>query len=328
MKPMKRIAITGGSGNIAYSLLFRIAHGNLYGYDTPIALHILEVESMIPNLEGVKMELEDCSFPLLKEVHVGSNPHELFKDVDLAILIGAKPRGPGMERRDLLMENGKIFVDQGAALNASASPDCKVLVVGNPCNTNCWIAKEKAKRLNPKNFFAMTRLDQNRAKSLLANKAGCDISEVSQMAIWGNHSATQVPDYTHALIKGKKAEDVIKDHDWLKGEFVSRVQQRGAEVIKARGKSSAASAAHAIIDTVRSFEGLDGMGEWFSLGLDSTGNPYGIRDDLIYSFPCIWEPGGVRIVEDLKINDYLQEKLRISEKELIEEQGQIVSFAR
>lgn len=328
MKPMKRIAVTGGSGNIAYSLLFRIAHGNLYGYDTPIALHILEIDEMLPSLEGVKMELEDCAFPLLKEIKVGSDPFELFGDIDLALLVGAKPRGPGMERRDLLMENGKIFTRQGAALNESANPDCKVLVVGNPCNTNCWIAREKAPRLKRQNFFAMTRLDQNRAKTLLADKAKRPASSVTQMGIWGNHSSTQVPDFTNALIDGNPAMDVIKDRAWLEGEFMSRVQQRGAEVIKARGKSSAASAAHAVIDSVRSFEGLEGTKEWFSVAVDSTGNPYGIRDDLIFSFPCTWQPGGVRIVEGLTLDRFIQEKIKLSEKELIEEQDQVLTFAR
>lgn len=325
---MKRIAVTGGSGNIAYSLLFRIAHGNLYGYDTPISLHILEVDEMLPSLEGVKMELEDCAFPLLKEVKVGSDPFEIFGDVDLALLIGAKPRGPGMERRDLLMENGKIFIQQGTALNDSASPECKVLVVGNPCNTNCWIAREKAPNLKRKNFFAMTRLDENRAKTLLASKASVAPSAVTHMAIWGNHSATQVPDFTHALIEGKKATDVIKEAKWLKDEFITRVQQRGADVIKARGKSSAASAAHAVIESVRCFEGLDPSKDWFSLGVDSDKNPYGVRDDLIFSFPCILQNGSVQIVGGIKHDRFIEEKIKLSENELIEEQSQILSFAR
>lgn len=232
MGSVKRVVITGGAGQISYSLLFRIAQGELFGEGQPLAMHILEIPEAMKALEGVKMELEDCSFPLLKKIEVGSDPFKIFEGADVALLVGAKPRGPGMERGDLLLENSKIFVEQGKALSDVANRDVKVLVVGNPCNTNALIALENAPKLSKKNFMAMTRLDQHRAESLLAARAGHPVKNV---IIWGNHSATQVPDFTHATVEGKKLQDVIKDKEWLEKTFVERVQKRGAEVIAARG---------------------------------------------------------------------------------------------
>ncbi|MCB1119276.1 MAG: malate dehydrogenase, partial [Chlamydiia bacterium] len=281
---MKRIAITGGAGQIAYQLLFRIASGELLG-EEPIALHILEVPEAIPALEGVKMELDDCAYPYLKEVHIGSDPHELFGDIDYAILVGSKPRSPGMERKDLLLDNAAIFVEQGKALN-NANPNARILVVGNPCNTNCLIALSHAKALNPKHFHAMTRLDHNRALSLLAQKSGHAISSIDHLTIWGNHSTTQVPDYEQVVIAGKPVQESITDLVWLNDTFPITVQNRGAAVIKARGRSSAASAANAAIDAMKSLIAPTPADTWFSSACFSTGNPYGIADDLVFSFPC------------------------------------------
>lgn len=318
-KPIRRIAVTGGAGQIAYSLLFRIANGDMFGYDQPIALHILELDVAIKALEGVKMELQDCAFPLLKEIIIGSNPWDIFKDVDYALLIGSKPRGPGMERKELLSENGKIFVEQGRALNDSADPDVKVLVVGNPCNTNCLIAMYNAPKIPKKNFHAMTRLDQNRAQSFLAIQAEADVTEVSNVTIWGNHSSTQVPDFLNAIIKGKPILDII-EANWLENEFISLVQKRGAAIIAARGKSSAGSAASAIIDAVRSLEIPTPTGKWFSSCIFSEGNSYGIDDNLIFSFPCRSNGNGhYEIVKDLPWNEFLKNKIKATEKELLEE---------
>lgn len=319
-KEVVRVAVTGGAGQIAYNLLFRIASGEMLGFDQPIALHILEVPAALEALKGVKMELDDCAFPLLQEVHIGSDPKEVFKGVHFALLVGAKPRGPGMERGDLLVENGKIFIEQGEALNSVADRNVKVLVVGNPCNTNALIALKNAPNLPKKNFFAMTRLDENRAAAQLAEKADVTVNEVSNMAIWGNHSSTQVPDYFHAQIKGRAVTDVIQDQKWLEGEFIPTVQKRGAAIIAARGKSSAASAANAAIDTIRSLMTQTKSGEWFSVGLFTEGNGYGIDENLIYSFPCKSDgKGNVTIIEGLSIEDALEAKIRASEAELIEE---------
>jgi malate dehydrogenase len=323
-KPIKRIAVTGGAGQIAYSLLFRIATGEMLGKDQPIALHILEVPSVLPALEGVKMELEDCAFPLLKEIHVGSDPYELFKGVHYALLVGAKPRGPGMERKDLLNDNGKIFIEQGQALNAGADPSVKVLVVGNPCNTNCLIAMSHAPRIPRENFQAMMRLDQNRAVASLAHKANREVSAVTHMTIWGNHSATQVPDYLNAKIDGKPVSEVIKDSHWLENGFIEQVQKRGAAIIAARGKSSAASAASAAIDAMKAWLTPTPAEEWVSAAVYSSGNPYGIADDLIFSFPCRFKGDGTyQIVKDVPWNDFIQTKVRLTEKELLEEKALI-----
>jgi len=328
-KALKRIAVTGGGGQIAYSLLFRIASGELFGKDQPIALHILEVPQAIESLKGVVMELEDCAFPLLKEVKIGSDAIEVFGDVNVAIFVGAKPRGPGMERKDLLQDNGKIFVGQGQALNNAAAKDVLVFVVGNPCNTNCLITMNNAPDIPRSQFFAMTRLDQNRAQFQLANKAGVGIADVDKVTIWGNHSATQVPDFVNATIQGKKATDVITDRDWLEGDFMTTVQKRGATVIAARGKSSAASAANAILDGVRSIIEPTKNGSWFSMCVASNGNPYGIKDDLIFSFPCqtVGE-NKVKVVEGLEWDPFLKEKIAQTEKELLEERDMVAHLLK
>lgn len=317
---MKRIAVTGAVGNIAYSLLFRLAKGELFGANEPIALHLLETKEAASGLKAVEMELEDCAFPLLKEVVLGDDPIKVFKGVTHAFLVGALPRGPGMERKDLLSANRKIFFEQGKALDKSADQDAVVLVVGNPCNTNCLIALHQLERLNPRNFHAMTRLDQNRAAALLAKKGHCGVEEVQRMTIWGNHSTTQVPDYEHALMRNKPVVEVITDKNWLENAFASQVQKRGAEVIAIRGKSSAASAASAALDAMGSIVHPTKEGEWYSSGIYSQGNPYGIDEDLVFSFPCrTLKDGSVKIVTDLKLSSSLVDKIKLSEKELKEE---------
>lgn len=319
---IKHVVVTGGAGQIAYSMLFRIAAGAMLGPNQPLALHILEVPEVMGALEGVKMELLDCAFPLLKEVHIGSDPRKIFEGADFALLVGAKPRTPGMERKDLLVDNGKIFIEQGKALNEAANPNVKVLVVGNPCNTNCLIAMSHAPRIPRKNFHAMMRLDQNRATSFLAAKAGVDVTAVTRMTIWGNHSTTQVPDFYNAHISGKPVTSVIKDEAWLQGEFISKVQKRGAEIMKARGKSSAASAACSAIDAIRMLITPTPEGQWFSSAVCSNSNPYGIEEDLIFSFPCRSKgDGDYEIVANVPWNDFLSSKIKESEKELLEEKS-------
>ncbi len=325
MSGVKRIAVTGGAGQIAYSLLFRIANGDVLGKDQKIALHILELPEAMTTLKGVAMELEDCAFPLLTEVNIGSDPREVFKGVDYAFLVGAKPRGPGMERKDLLMENAKIFIEQGKALDEVANPDVLVLVVGNPCNTNCLIARSFAKRLHPRQFFAMSRLDQNRAAAFLAHKAGVDVEEMSHVVVWGNHSATQVPDFVHAKIQGKDALTVLAAHrDWLEKDYVPKVQKRGAEVINTRGKSSAASAANGAVDAMKSLVFPSKEGTVFSMSVFSDGNPYGVHSGLVFSFPCICKGHGkVEIVPGFTWDSFLKEKIALTEKELMEERSMI-----
>ncbi|MBA3721165.1 MAG: malate dehydrogenase [Parachlamydiaceae bacterium] len=324
IKPLQRVAVTGGAGQIAYSLLPRIANGDLLGKDQPIALHILEIPEAIQALEGVKMELEDGAFPLLKEIHIGSDPFKLFEGIHYALLVGAKPRGAGMERKDLLLDNGKIFVGQGKALNTVAEASVKVFVVGNPCNTNCLIAMNQGTRIPRKNFFAMTRLDQNRATYQLAKKADVHVSMVSNVTIWGNHSATQVPDFYHARIKGQPASSVIPDLNWLEKEFIGLIQGRGTAVINARGKSSAASAAHALIEAVKDINNPTAANDWFSAGVYSENNPYKIDNDLVFSFPCrARAEGQYQIVSNLEINEFLQSRFELTEKELKEERDVI-----
>lgn len=326
-KSLKRIAVTGGAGQIAYSLLFRLASGELLGSDQPIALHILEIEASMDALRGVVMELEDCAFPLLEEIKIGSKPEEVFSEVNYAFLVGARPRGPGMERKDLLMDNGKIFVEQGRALNAVAAKDLLVLVVGNPCNTNCLITLKNAPHKDPSRFFAMMMLDQNRALSQLAKKAGVPISAVENVAIWGNHSATQVPDFLHAKIHGRPLLDAITDRKWLEQDFMSIVQKRGAAVIAARGKSSAASAAHAAIETMRQLVLPTPEGKWFSVALFAKGNPYGVQEDLVFSFPCRSRGAGVvEIVKGVEWDAFLKERIAASEKELLDERELIAKM--
>jgi malate dehydrogenase len=320
MTSLKRVAVTGAAGQIAYSLIFRIAAGDLLGPDVPVALHLLDLPEAEGTMKGVEMELNDCVFPLLKEIKIGSKPEEIFGGVHYALLVGAKPRGPGMERKDLLADNGKIFVGQGSALNKVASRDVRVFVVGNPCNTNCLIAMHHAPDLPRNHFFAMTRLDQNRAVYQLAAKANAGIEEVTHMTIWGNHSSTQVPDFLNAKIRGRPAVDVIHDRKWLEGEFVQKIQKRGAEVIAARGKSSAASAANAIVGTIRSIVTPTPQGQWFSLAVPSEKNLYGIPEDLIFSFPCKSQgKGDWAIVPGLALDPFLKEKIKVTQKELMEE---------
>ncbi len=318
MKPMKRIVVTGACGQIAYNLLFRIASGEMLGYDTPIALHLLDVEPFKEILEGVVFELEDSCYPLLKEIKFGFDPYEIFKEVDLAILVGAKPRGPGMERKDLLLDNAKIFSEQGKALNEVANKDVLVLVVGNPCNTNALITMKNAPKIAKNKFFAMTRLDQNRAKYQIAKKAKVSVDAIKSLAIWGNHSSTQVPDFSNVKIQGKKIFNFINDVDWLKTTFMELIQQRGAKIIEKRKKSSAASAASAIIDTIKSLYNKEK--DWFSLAVCSDNNSYGIEEDLIFSFPCVsLGKGNYKILENIYLDEFITNKIKLSEKELIEE---------
>jgi malate dehydrogenase len=317
---LKRVAVTGAAGQIAYSLMFRIAAGDLLGPDVPIALHLLDLPDSLPALKGLEMELNDCVFPLLREVKMGGVPEEVFAGVDYALLVGAKPRGPGMERKDLLNENAKIFVAQGRALSAAASRDVRVFIVGNPCNTNCLIAMHYAPDLPRHHFFAMTRLDQNRAVFQLAKKSGVSIEEVSHVAIWGNHSSTQVPDFLNARIRGQAAIELIKDRKWLEEIFVEKIQKRGSEVIAARGKSSAASAANAIVDSIRSLLHPTKVGDCFSLAVPSEKNPYGIAEGLIFSFPCKSQGKGDWAIEPgLAVDPFLKEKLKVTQKELMDE---------
>ncbi len=313
---MIKVAVTGGAGQIAYSLLFRLASGEVFG-NQPLAIHILEIPEALGALEGVAMELQDGAFPLLEQVVLGSDPYKVFEGVDWALLVGARPRGPGMERADLLQANGKIFVEQGRALNEVASRDVKVLVVGNPCNTNCLIALHNAPDLPRENFQAMTRLDQNRATAQLALQAGVPLRGASPVIIWGNHSSTQVPDFVHATIGQKPATEVL-DRSWLEGEFFQVVQKRGAAIIKARGKSSAASAANAAIDHVKNWHG---GGELFSAACWSEGNPYDLDEGLVFSFPC--DTKGV--VPGFTWDDFLEEKIRASEAELKQERDDVGS---
>ncbi len=325
-KPIQRIAVTGGAGQIAYSLLFRIANGDFLGPDQPIALHLLDLKLGEEMLKGVKMELDDCAFPLLKEVKIGYEPEEIFGGIDFAFLVGSKPRGPGMERKELLGDNGKIFVEQGKALNRVANKGVRVLVVGNPCNTNCLIAMHHAPDLPRNHFMAMTRLDQNRAQFQLADKAHVETAQVTQVTIWGNHSSTQVPDFVNAKIGGKGAVDVIGDRKWLEGEFVSMIQKRGAQVIAARGKSSAASAANAAVGALKS---ITVPTPWFSAGVYSKGNSYGVDPDLVFSFPCR-SKGNLEyeMIQGVPLDSFLKEKIALSEKELKEERDLVRDLLR
>lgn len=324
LKPPLRIAVTGSAGQIAYNLLFRIASGEVFGTDQPLVLQLLELPIALPSLDGVRMELEDGAFPLLTSIETTDRPEKAFKDVDYALLVGASPRGPGMERSDLLQTNGQIFVEQGKALNEVAKDSAKVIVVGNPCNTNCLIAMTHAPRLPKKNFSAMMRLDMNRAIFQLAHKAHVSVSDVTKMTIWGNHSSTQVPDFFHAEIKGKSADQVIPDRLWLENDFMVLVQKRGAAVIQSRGKSSAVSAAHALIETIKDQIRPTHKETWYSTAIYTENNPYGIDNNLIFSFPCVTKiPGQREIVSGLHWNEFLESRIRLSEKELKEERDLI-----
>jgi malate dehydrogenase len=315
-----RVAVTGAAGQIGYSLLFRIASGAMFGPKQPLILHLLEIEPALPALQGLVMELEDCAFPLLKGVVTTANLDEGFRGVNWALLVGSVPRKAGMERKDLLGINGKIFISQGQAIQKNAAQDARILVVGNPCNTNCLIAMNHARDIPSNRFFAMTRLDENRAKSLLAKKAGVDVAAVTNVAIWGNHSSTQYPDFYNARISGRPATEAISDEAWLQGEFIRSVQQRGAAVINARGASSAASAANAVIDTVRSLVEPTPDGDWQSVALCSDGS-YGIEAGLITSFPVRCRRRKIEIVPDLPINDFSRAKIDASVNELKEERA-------
>jgi len=318
-----RVAVTGAAGQIGYSLLFRIASGAMFGPDQPVILHLLEIEPALPALHGVCMELDDCAFPLLKGIVPTANLDEGFRGVNWALLVGSVPRKAGME--DLLGINGKIFIGQGQAIQKNAARDVRIHVVGNPCNTNCLICMNNAPDIPRDRFFAMTRLDENRAKAQLAKKAGLDVTAVSNMVIWGNHSATQYPDFYNARINGKPAPGVISDEAWLKGEFISTVQQRGAAVIKARGLSSAASAANAVVDSVRSLIEPTPASDWHSVCVCSDGS-YGIENGLICSFPIRSDHDGWRIVQGVSLNEFSRTKIAATVKELQEERALVADL--
>jgi malate dehydrogenase len=321
-----RIAVTGAAGQIGYSLIFRIASGAMFGPQQPVILHLIEIEPALPSLTGLVMELDDCAFPLLKGIVPTANLDEGFRGVNWALLVGSVPRKAGMERKDLLGINGKIFIGQGQAIQKNAAADVRILVVGNPCNTNCLIAMHNAPQLPRDRFFAMTRLDENRAKSQLAKKAGVDATSVTNVAIWGNHSATQYPDFYNAKIGGRPATEVIADEAWLKGDFISSVQQRGAAVIKARGASSAASAANAIVDTVRSILEPTPSGDWHSVSICSDGS-YDLEPGLITSFPVRGNGQKLEIVQGLPINEFSRVKIQATLNELKEEKALVLPGA-
>jgi malate dehydrogenase len=320
-----KVAITGAAGQIGYALVFRIASGQMFGMDTEVELQLLELEQALPALKGVAMELDDCAFPLLKKVTCTSDVNVAMKDVNWAILVGSVPRKEGMERSDLLNINGKIFTTQGRAINENAASDVRVFVVGNPCNTNCLIAMHNAPDVPRDRFYAMTMLDELRARSQLAIKAGVDVSEISQMIIWGNHSSTQYPDFYHAKIGGKPATDVITDINWLKNDFIPLVQKRGAAVIKQRGASSAASAANAALMTVYHLVHDTVQGETFSVARCSEGE-YDIDPGLIFSVPCRTEGGKLKVVTGFTQNDFGREKIQITLDELRQERDAVMQL--
>jgi len=324
MKTPVRVAVTGAAGQIGYALLFRIATGDMLGPDQPVILHLLEITPALPALHGVVMELDDCAFPLLAGVVATDDANVAFKDVDYALLVGARPRGPGMERKDLLSANGAIFGPQGKALNAHAKRDVKVLVVGNPANTNALIAQANAPNLDPRCFTAMVRLDHNRAKGQLAAKTGAHNTDVAKMIIWGNHSSTQYPDIHHATVKGKPALSLV-DQAWYEKEFIPTVQQRGAAIIKARGASSAASAASAAIDHMRTWALGTAEGDWASMGIPSDGS-YGIKPGVIYGYPVTCRNGKYAIVQGLEIGEFSRARMDATDKELREERASVESL--
>ena len=324
MKPPVRVAVTGAAGQIGYSLLFRIASGQMLGPDQPVILQLLEVTPAMKALEGVVMEIDDCAFPLSAGFVLADDANVAFKDADYALLVGAKPRGPGMERSDLLEANGGIFKVQGQALNANASRDVKVLVVGNPANTNAHTAKISAPDLNPRNFTAMTRLDHNRALAQLAAKTQSQVSDLKKMTIWGNHSTTQYPDISNATVAGKVAKDLV-DFDWYKDQYIPRVAKRGAEIIDARGASSAASAANGAVDHIRDWALGTADGDWVSMGVPSDGS-YGIPEGLVYSFPVTCKDGDYSIVQGLEINEFSQSMMDATQKELEEERDAVAKI--
>jgi malate dehydrogenase len=321
-KKRVKVAVTGAAGQIGYALLFRIASGQMFGPETEVELQLIELEGAIPALKGVAMELDDCAFPLLKKIICTSDYAAGFKDVNWAILVGSVPRKDGMERADLLKINGGIFTTQGQAIAANAASDVRVFVVGNPCNTNALICMNAAKTLPSDRFFAMTMLDENRAKTQLAQKAGVDVASITNMAIWGNHSATQYPDFYTAKINGAPASSVITDTEWLKTTFIETVQKRGAAIIKARGLSSAASAANAVVDGIFALTHNTAAGDTFSMCLASTGL-YGVDKGLIFSFPCTVKDGKLSVVEGITFNEFSQEKFNVTLNELRSERDSV-----
>ncbi len=321
MKTPVRVSITGAAGQIGYQLAFRIASGQMLGDDQPVTLQLLEIPQALPALEGVVMELNDCAFPTLSGIVATDDPNVAFKDSDYALLVGARPRGPGMERKDLLEANAAIFSVQGKAINAHASRDIRVLVVGNPANTNALIASRNAPDIDPRNFTAMTRLDHNRAKAQLAAKTNCHVNDIRRMTIWGNHSATQYPDVSHASVKGKNATELV-DQDWLSSEFIPVVQQRGAAIIKARGASSAASAASAAIDHMHDWALGTPKEDWVSMAVPADGS-YGIKPGVYYSYPVRCKDGQYEIVDGLTIDDFSRARMDKTDAELREERAAI-----
>jgi malate dehydrogenase len=317
MKQPLNVAITGAAGQIGYALAFRVASGAMLGADQPINLHLLEVTPALPTLQGVVMELNDCAFPTLNKVVATDDARIAFKDCHAALLVGARPRGPGMERKDLLLANAQIFSAQGKALNDVAARDVRVLVVGNPANTNALIAMKNAPSLKPQSFTAMTRLDHNRALSQLAEKTGSHVNDIQKMIIWGNHSATQYPDVNHCFVKGQPAHSLV-DADWIEKTFIPTVQQRGAAIIKARGASSAASAGSAAIDHIRDWFRGSTQGDWVSMGIPSDGS-YGIPEGVIYSYPVVCRGGHYEIVQGLAIDEGSRKRMDATHQELLEE---------
>jgi malate dehydrogenase len=327
MKTPVKVAVTGPAGQIGYSLLFRIASGAMFGPDQPVELRLIEIPQALTALEGVVMELQDCAFPLVSRLVPTADLAEGFADVNWALLVGSVPRKQGMERKDLLSINGKIFTGQGQAIEKNGAPDIRIVVVGNPCNTNCLIAMNNAKGVPDDRWFAMTRLDENRAKSQLAERASKHVTEVTNLAIWGNHSATQYPDFYNAKISGKPVSSVINDEEWLKGPFISTVQQRGAAIIKARGSSSAASAANAVVDTVRSLTTPTPPGDCHSVAVASDGS-YGVEKGLMSSFPIRTVGDTWEIVQNVPINDFSREKINASVNELKQEKSLVSDLLR
>jgi malate dehydrogenase len=326
MKAPVRVAVTGAAGQISYSLIFRIASGTMLGPDQPVILQLLEIPPAMGALQGVLMELNDCAFPLVAGVIATDDPNVAFKDVDFALLVGSRPRGPGMERSDLLNANGAIFTVQGKALSENANPNVRVLVVGNPANTNALICLKNAPKLNPRNVTAMMRLDHNRAMSQIAEKTGSHSSKVEKVVVWGNHSSTQYPDISYATVDGKAVKSLVDD-EWNTNYFIPTVQQRGAAIIKARGASSAASAASAAVDHMRNWA-LGSNGQWVSMGVNSKGNPYGVDENLIFAFPIVCEGGEWKIVEGLEISDFSREMIKKTEAELQSERDAVAEHIK
>ena len=324
MKAPVRVAVTGAAGQIGYSLLFRIAHGDMLGSDQPVILQLLEIpnEKAQKALQGVMMELDDCAFPLLAGMHATDDAKPAFRDADYALLVGARPRGPGMERKDLLAENAKIFIEQGRALNETAKRDVHVLVVGNPANTNCWIAMKNAPSLYPLNFTAMMRLDHNRSISQLAARIGQPVADIRKVSVWGNHSATQYPDVFQAEANGKKIWPQINDQAWLENTFIPTIQKRGAAIIEARGASSAASAANAAIDHMRDWVLGTADGDWVSMGVPSEGSD-AIPEGVIYGYPVTCSNGRYEIVRGMELSEFSKSKMQATHRELLEERDAV-----